>query len=168
MLHVDVENTMLRRVVGVMGRGQVVWGIAVLVLMAVGCTPQASYMRRWQPAERIANRWSGGTMGATKLSADETAVFEELGTPDVIRLFRRAQTRERVYEWIYESANQVIWFVEGERVDYVVVDTNMLPLTRAEQQNLKQKSYAGGIMSGVVGVLATGFILLGEDIGLKD
>lgn len=158
----------LRRAVGVLGRRRAVWGLAVVVLMAAGCTPQASYMRKWQPVERIANRWAGGEIRAGKLTADETAVFEELGTPDVIRLFRRAQTRERIYEWIYESENQAVWFVEGERVDYVVVDTNMLPLTREERQNLQQKAYTGGILSGVVGALATGFILLGEDIGLKD
>lgn len=159
---------MLRRVIGVISHGRVLWWGMIFILLAAGCTPQASYMRRWQPVERISNRWAGGEIRENKLSADETAVFEELGTPDVIRLFRRAQTRERVYEWIYESNDQVVWFVEGERVDYVVVDTNMLPLTREERQNVQRKAYAGGILSGVVGALATGFILLGEDIGIRN
>ncbi len=158
----------LYRATGVIGRGRAVWGCAALVLMIVGCTPQASYMRKWQPAERITNRWSGGTIRADKLSEDETAVFEERGTPDVIRLFRSAQTRERVYEWIYESNSEVVWFVDGQQVDYVVVDTNMLPLTRAQRENLRQKAYAGGIMGGIVGTVATGLILFGEDLGVKD
>ncbi len=168
MTQVGVERTMLRRAVWVIECRRAVWGLLAVILFVVGCTPQASYMRKWQPAERIANRWSGGEIRTGKLSADETAVFEEMGTPDVIRLFRRVQTRERVYEWIYESDGQVVWFVEGERVDYVVVDENMLPLTREERQSFRQKAYAGGVLSGVIGTLAAGFILFGEDVGIKD
>ncbi len=149
--------------------GRAAWGLAVVVLLfAMGCTPQANYMRKWQPAERIANRWSGGTIRAERLSEDETAVFEELGTPDVIRRFRRVHTRKPVYAWIYEVSNQVIWFVDGRRVDYVAVDKSTLPLTRAERQTVGQKAFTGGVMGGVIGALATGFILLGEDIGLKN
>ncbi|ETX07914.1 MAG: hypothetical protein ETSY2_08450 [Candidatus Entotheonella gemina] len=140
----------------------------IILLLVAGCTPQASYMRKWQPAERIANRWSGGTVRTDRLSEDEAAVFEELGTPDVIRLYRQVPTRERVYAWIYEESNRVIWFVEGQRADYVEVDKNTLPLSRASRQTLRQKAFAGGILVGTIGSLATGFILLGEDVGLKN
>jgi len=149
--------------------GRAAWGLAMIILLQVsGCTQQASYMRQWQPAERMSNRWAGGTIRAERLSEDEATVFKELGTPDVIRFFRRVPTRERVYTWIYEASTQVIWFVDGQRVDYVEVDANTLPLSRAEQQAIKQKAFAGGVLAGAVGTLATGFILLGEDIGLKE
>lgn len=150
-------------------RRRVACGLAMIVLLLVaGCTPQARYMRKWQPAERISNRWAGGTIRAERLSADEAVVFEELGTPDVIRLYRQVPTRERVYAWIYEESNQVIWFVEGQQVEYVEVDKNSLPLSRMARQTLRQKALAGGILMGTVGSLATGFVLLGEDIGLKN
>lgn len=148
-------------------RAVCVGAMAGLMLVA-GCTSQASYMRKWKPAERTANRWAGGVIRADRLSEDETAVYEALGTPDVIRLYRQVPTRERVYAWIYEEPNRVVWFVDGEQRDYVEVDKNTLPLSRAARQTLRQKALAGGILSGTVGAMATGFVLLGEDIGLKD
>lgn len=150
-------------------RGRAAWGLAMIMLLLVaGCAPQAAYMRKWQSAESISNRWAGGTIQADRLSEDEAAAFEQLGTPDVIRFYRRVPTRERVYAWVYEPSNQVLWFVDGQRVDYVEVDSNTLPLSQAAQQTLKQKAFAGGVLAGAVGALATGFVLLGEDIGLKD
>jgi hypothetical protein len=140
----------------------------VNLLLVLGCTPQATYMRKWQAAENMSHRWAGGTIREERLSEDEATVFKELGTPDVIRFYRQVPTRERVYSWIYEASNQVIWFVEGQRVDYVEVDANTLPLSKEEQQTLKQKAFASGVLAGVVGGLATGFILLGEDIGLRN
>jgi hypothetical protein len=149
--------------------GRAAWGLAMMLLLLVaGCTPHASYMQKWQPVERIANRWSGGTIRADRLSEDEKAAFEALGTPDVIRFFRQVPTSERVYAWIYEASNQVIWFVDGQQVDYVEVDSNPLPLSWAERQTLQQKIFAGGILAGTIGALATGFILFSEDVGLKD
>jgi hypothetical protein len=138
------------------------------LLLVTGCTSQATYMQKWQPTDRISNRWADGTIRADRLSDDEAAAFQELGTPDVIRFYRRVPTRERVYAWIYEASNQVIWFVDGQRMDYVEVDDNTLPLTQEEQQTLKSKAFAGGVLFGAVGALATGFILFGEDIGLRD
>lgn len=152
------------------GKGvRAAWGLAMISLLLVsGCTPQAKYMQKWQPADNMSTRWAGGTIREDRLSEDEATVFKELGTPDVIRFYRRVPTRDRVYTWIYEAPNQVIWFVEGQRVDYVEVDANTLSLSRAEQQTLKQKAFASGVVAGAVGALATGFILLGEEIGLKN
>ncbi|WP_143301611.1 hypothetical protein [Candidatus Entotheonella palauensis] len=148
---------------------RVAGGLAMVALLLIaGCTPQASYMRKWQPTDRIANRWAGGIIRADRLSDDEAVVYEELGTPDTIRLYRQVPTRERVYAWIYEESNQVIWFVEGQRVAYVEVDKNTLPLSRASRQTLRQKAVAGGILAGTIGAFATGFVLLGEDVGLRN
>jgi hypothetical protein len=140
----------------------------IMLLLVAGCAPQAAYMRKWQAAESISNRWAGGTIRADRLSGDEAAAFEELGAPDVFRFYRQVPTRERVYAWVYEQSNRVLWFVDGQRVNYVEVDSNTSPLSQAAQQTLKQKAFAGGVLAGAVGALATGFIVLGEDIGLKD
>jgi hypothetical protein len=144
-------------------------GLAMIgLLLLAGCAPQASYMRKWRPDERIGNRWTDGDIREKRLSEDEAATFKELGAPDVIRFYRQAPTRERVYVWIYEVSNQVVWFVDHQRVDYVAVDDNTLPLSQAQRQTLEQKAFAGGILAGAVGALATGFILLDKDIGLRD
>ena len=142
--------------------------VMIALLFLVGCAPQARYMRKWRPDERIANRWTDGDIRQNRLSEDEAATFNTLGAPDVIRFYRQAPTRERVYLWIYEASNEMVWFVDHQRVDYVEVDDGALPLSQSQQQSLEQKAFAGGVLAGVVGALATGFILLGEDIGLRD
>lgn len=125
-------------------------------------------MRGWQPLERITNRWKGGTLRPAKLSSDEAAVLEELGTPDEIRFFRNASTREPVYEWIYQESEQLVWFNAGQRVEYVAVDTSTSKRTAAQRNTARSKAITGGFLAGAIGGLATGFLLLSEDIGLKD
>lgn len=147
-------------------RAMVAFGLVLGVL--TGCSMQAAYMRGWQPLERIANRWQGGSLRPAKLSPDEAAVLEELGTPDEIRFFRNASTREAVYEWIYKEPEQLVWFNAGQRVEYVAVDTNTSKRTAAERNTVRSKAVTGGLLAGAIGGLAAGFILLSEDIGLKD
>ena len=69
-----------------------VTAFAVVLSMLIGCTLQAPYMRGWDLAEGIDNRWSGGTFDEKKLSNDEAAVYKELGTPEAVRFFRRANS----------------------------------------------------------------------------
>jgi hypothetical protein len=125
-------------------------------------------MRGWDPAEGIANRWTGGTFNEKKLSNDEAAVYKELGTPDAVRFFRTLQTRQRVYEWIYLQAEQNIWFVDGTRVDYVTVDTDSSGLTKESRETLQDKLITGGILGGVVGGIAAGLIILVPELVSND
>jgi hypothetical protein len=136
--------------------------------MLAGCTLQAPYMRDWSLAEQISNRWSGGTFDAKKLTSDEAAVYQELGTPEVVRFFRTVETRQRVYEWIYLKREQVVWFVEGARVDYVAVDANSSELTKETRETLQAKATAGGVVAAVVGGVAAGLLILGDKVGLRD
>jgi hypothetical protein len=142
--------------------------LTVVLSMLVGCTLQAPYMRGWDLAEGIANRWTGGTFNEKKLSNDEAAAYKELGTPDAVRFFRTRQTRQRVYEWVYLKAEQNVWFVDGARVDYVTVDADSSALTKESRETLQDKLITGGIVGGVVGGVAAGFLLLGPKLGLKD
>jgi len=125
-------------------------------------------MRGWEPAESIANRWTGGTFNEKKLSNDEAAVYKELGTPEAVRFFRALQTRQRVYEWVYLKTEQNVWFVDGTRVDYVTVDADSSGLSKESRETLQDKLITGGIVGGVVGGVAAGFLLLGPTLGLKD
>ena len=142
--------------------------LTVILSMLVGCTFQAPYMRGWELSETIANRWTGGTFNEKKLSSDEAAVYKELGTPEAVRLFRTLETRQRVYEWVYLKHDQVVWFVEGKRVDYVTVDADSSGLTKETRQTLKDKLLAGGAVGAAIGGVAAGLLILGPKVGLKD
>ena len=142
--------------------------LIILVYFCMGCTAQASYMRGWSQAASQGHRWTGGTLKPNKLSADEAAVYQELGDPDTIRYFRALHTRQPVYEWLYNDQDDVIWFVEGKRVEYVAVDTNPSGLPKETRETIQQKAVTGGILGIVVGGFAAGFLLLGDTLGLKD
>ena len=143
-----------------------VTALAVLVSMLLGCTSQAPYMRGWELAEGINNRWTGGTFNEKKLSQDEAAVYKELGAPDAVRFFRTLETRQRVYEWIYLQAERNEWFVEGTRVEYVTVDADTSTFTKESRDVLQDKLTTGGIVAGAVGGFAAGVLLLGPKLGL--
>jgi hypothetical protein len=144
-------------------------GALVLIgSLLVGCSTQAAYMRGWDAVTGQSHRWTGGTFNPGKLSADETVVYQKLGTPDVIRFFRALHTRQRVYEWLYDDPEQVIWFVAGTRVDYVAVDTNTSSLTKEKRETVQTKLTTGGVLGTVVGGIAAGFLLLGDSLGLKN
>jgi hypothetical protein len=145
-----------------------VTALAVLLSLLAGCTLQAPYMRSWDLAEHITNRWTGGTFDEKRLSSDEAAVYRELGTPEAVRFFREVQTRQRVYEWIYLQREQVVWFVEGKRVDYVAVDADSSAWTKESRETLQEKLTTGGIVGAAVGGVAAGTLLLGKKVGIRD
>ena len=142
--------------------------LGMLLSLSVGCTTQATYMRRWEPVPAVSDRWAGGTLKENKLSSDEAAVYQELGNPDTMRFFRATQTRQPVYAWIYTEQEQVIWFVDGKRVDYVEVDTASSGLAKETRETLQRKFVAGGVLGGVIGGVAAGMLTLGSKLGLKD
>lgn len=141
--------------------------LGLIVVVCGGCGLQAPYMQRWEVVTGINNRWTGGTIVASKLSADEATIFQSLGTPNAIRLFRESQTRQQVYEWIYLEPVQSVWFIDGKPVEYVTVEANSSPLTKAERETLTKKLITGGVLGATVGALATGAIVFGEEIGLR-
>lgn len=102
------------------------------------------------------------------MSDDEAAAYAERGTPSAVRFFRAIDTRQKVYEWIYLEQSEVVWFVDRERVDYVAVDTSTSPLSKPTRETMEQKAVKGGIMGTLVGGVAAGFLLFGENLGLKD
>ncbi|MEE8291092.1 MAG: hypothetical protein V3U27_09005 [Candidatus Tectomicrobia bacterium] len=142
--------------------------LGIILSVPLGCSMQADYMRRWQPMADISHRWTGGTLREHKLSSDEAAVLEELGTPETIRFFRSIPARQRVYEWLYEEQKQIVWFVDGQRVEYIVVDTGTSAKTKTAREVLGRKVVTGGVLAGVIGGVAAGFLALSETLGLKD
>jgi hypothetical protein len=139
-------------------------------MLLIGCSNKAAYMRGWQPSGGIVNRWQNGTFRADKLSSDEAAAVDEFGTPKVIRYFRHVETRQPVYEWLYEEEEEgpIIWFLEGKRVDYVPVDPSTSSLTRAERATARRKVITGSVLTGVVGGVAAGLLIFAPQLGLQD
>jgi len=78
------------------------------------------------------------------------------------------QTRQRVYEWVYLKNERHVWFLDGTRVDYVAVDADNSGFTRESRETLQDKLTTGGVVAGVVGGIAAGFILLDKTLGLRD
>jgi len=138
-------------------------GFVALACMLVGCGVQAPYMKGWDPVEDITNRWTHGTINADKLSDDERSMFEEFGTPDVVRFFRDVESRKPVYEWIYMKPFRAVWFMDGAQVDYVTVDTNASRRTTTARETLARKLRTGGVLAGTIGGVAVGtFSVLNE------
>jgi hypothetical protein len=141
---------------------------AILSMLVVGCTFQAPYMRGWNLSETISNRWTGGTFDEKKLSSDEAVVYKELGRPEAVRFFRTLETRQRVYEWVYLERDQVVWFVEGKRVDYVTVDAESSGWTKETRETLRDKLTVGGVVGAAIGVVTAGLLTLGDKLGLRN
>ena len=136
------------------------FSFAVLICLVAGCGVQAPYMKGWDPAADIRNRWTNGTINANRLSEDERGVFDEFGAPDALRFFRTVETREPVYEWIYTEPFRAVWFISGTRVDYVTVDTNLSRRTTASRETLVGKLTTGGLLAGTITGVAMGTIAL--------
>ena len=151
-----------------MRRWHVVCGLALLGNLWLGCSMQAPYMRGWTQVPGYNTRWTGGRFKVSKLSGPEAAVYGELQKPNVIRFFRTLHTRQPVYEWIYEEQEQVVWFVDGQWVDYVTLDTNLSSLTKEKREVIQQKATTGGILGAAIGAVATGFVLFGDSLGFKE
>lgn len=144
------------------------FSLCLVGVYLTGCSAQATYMRGWDLAPSHTQRWSGGKLKADKLSDDEKAVYTELGTPDTIRFFRTVETRQRVYEWLYQQPIRIVWFVDGKRVDYVAVDTQQSSFKKETRETLDAKLIKGGIVGGIVGGIAAGSLLFGKTLGLKE
>lgn len=136
------------------------WVWAVVLSLLAGCSPQAAYMRGWQPVEGLPYRWTGGEIRPERLSADEAAVYRELGTPTAIRFYRTVPDRQPVYAWIYTEPARVVWFVAGRRADYVAVDANTTAWRKETREALQRTLLQGGALATLVGGTAAGVLIL--------
>ena len=88
------------------------------------------------------------------LSADEKSVLERSGPPDYIRFYRRlSQKREKVYAWVYADPARFVTFIDGKKIDYVVLDEDLTSLN--EQQ--RDMRFWGGITVAAVAALGLAF-----------
>ena len=102
--------------------GRIALGLGIIVALA-GCTFKPGYLKGEKTD--VPNRWKVQAVTASRLTEDQREVFESRGAPTYVRFFREVESRRPVYAWIYvnpEAGVDLIWFVEGKRLDNTAVD----------------------------------------------
>ncbi len=129
----------------------VVYFVSVSFLMtSLGCSYKPSYLQRGEGAQ-VSDRWRVRKIDPSKLSPDESAVLEKMGSPQYIRFYRTLDDdRERVYAWVYTAPVRLISFVNRKQVGYVVIDED--PSSLNEQQ--KNWFFWSSVTAATIGGLA--------------
>jgi hypothetical protein len=100
--------------------------IAVIVVFAAGgCTYKPGYIQG--ESTDVPHRWKVEKVQPARLSEDQRVTLERRGPPTYVRFFREVDSRNPVYAWIYageEEAVEVVWFVDGTRVEDIAVDSD--------------------------------------------
>lgn len=123
--------------------------LTALVFSPLGCSYKPSYLQK-SDSTKISERWKVVKLDPAKMSADEKEVLETMGLPAYIRFFRHFSVeREMVYEWIYDEPVQLFTFMNGKKVDYLVLDENPSSLNEAEKNFL----FWTGIVVGSLAVI---------------
>jgi hypothetical protein len=124
--------------------------LTAFLVSSVACGYKPAYLQESKRGE-ISERWKVQKINPNRLSSDERSTLEQLGTPDYIRFYRRlTQKREKAYAWIYVDPVRFVTFVDGKKIDYVVLDEDLTSLNERERNML----FWGGIAAGTVAALA--------------
>lgn len=84
------------------------------------------------------------------LSPDERSVFETMGSPQYIRFYRKMSVdRDKVYAWVYRDPARFVTFIDGKKIDYVVLDDDPSSLNEFQRKMF----FWGGISAGTVAAL---------------
>ncbi|MGD0625656.1 MAG: hypothetical protein ABSB32_13155 [Thermodesulfobacteriota bacterium] len=124
--------------------------VSVAFLMGSwGCSYKPSYLQRSESAQ-VSDRWKVRTIDPSRLSPDEAAALEKMGSPQYIRFYRKLDPdRERVYAWVYTEPVRLISFIDGKQVGYVVVDDDPSPLNEHQKKRLFWGSVATATVVGL-------------------
>jgi hypothetical protein len=110
--------------------------IVALLLAPFGCSYKPAYLQKSKKTE-ISERWRVVKINPERLSPDEAQVYRTTGAPQFIRFNRKhGVDRERVYTWIYTNPVRLFFFLDGKKVDYVVLDDNPSPLNDYQKKVL--------------------------------
>ncbi len=116
---------------------------------STACGYKPAYLKEGKTAE-VSERWRVKKIDPGLLSYDEKSVLERFGNPDYIRFFRkRSLEREKVYAWIYANPARFVTFIDGNKVDYAVLDEDLSSLNEHQHNML----FWGGITAGTLAAL---------------
>ncbi len=119
--------------------------LGVIVLFSSGCSRHPDFIREGRYLNE--NKWAVTELKPSELSEDQAAAYEALGPPDYVRFFDALRPRREwrvgwlkkgvdatfgrpfqkrgakrpIAVWVYEEEEELLFFVEGKRVDYVAV-----------------------------------------------
>lgn len=120
--------------------------IVTLLGSSLACSYRPAYLQKGKK-DHFPERWRVEKINPSVLSPDEKSVFETLGSPQYIRFYRKlSPDRDRVYAWIYDNPVRFVSFIDGKKVDYVVVDDNPSSLNEYQKKWL----FWGGITTATV------------------
>jgi len=133
--------------------------LTALGFSPLGCSYKPAYLDK-SASTKVSERWKVLKLDPAKLSAEEKAVFEQMGPPAYIRFFRHLSVaREMVYEWIYDEPVQLYTFINGKKVDYLVLDENPSSLNEAEKNVL----FWSGVVVGSLALIGGGIYYFTKD-----
>jgi hypothetical protein len=116
---------------------------------STACGYKPAYLKEGKTAE-VSERWRVKKIDPALLSSDEKSVLERFGNPDYIRFYRkRSLEREKVYAWIYANPARFVTFIDGNKVDYAVLDEDLSSLNEHQHNML----FWGGITAGTLAAL---------------
>ncbi len=120
--------------------------------VSLGCGYKPGYLQKSERT-KVSERWKVEKINLAKLSADEREVYERMGPPTYVRFFRHLSVgREKVYEWIYAEPVQLFTFMNGKKMDYVVMDDNPSSLNESQKKVLLWTGIVGGSIAAVGGL----------------
>ncbi len=125
------------------------WVYTILVVLwvpSIACTYKPAYLQQGRKAE-VAERWNVEKINPSLLSPDEKSVYGTMGSPQFIRFYRRlSPDREKVYAWVYTEPVRFVTFLDGKKIDYLVLDDDLSSLNEYQRKRL----FWGGITAGAV------------------
>lgn len=96
---------------------------SLLVLHSTGC-----FLMLRPPVSRgmrISNdRFEVARVNRGQLTVDQRGVLDEEGTPEFIVFEEELETGKAVQRWVYSKKELQVVFLEGKKVDYVVVQSS--------------------------------------------
>jgi hypothetical protein len=101
------------------------WVSLILITLgvsSVACTYKPAYLDKGKSTQ-VSERWRVDKIDPSRLSPDEKSIYETMGSPQYLRFYRKLSLeREKVYAWVYTEPVRFVTFIDGKKVDYVVVD----------------------------------------------
>jgi hypothetical protein len=120
--------------------------LAAFLVSSAACGYKPAYLKEGKTTE-VSDRWRVKKIDPVLLSADEKSVLERFGNPDYIRFYRkRSLEREIVYAWVYAEPARFVTFIDGNKVDYAVLDEDLSSMNEHQRNML----FWGGIAAGTV------------------
>ncbi len=120
--------------------------LAALLVPSIACSNKPGYLQKGRTAQ-VPDRWKVEKINPSLLSPDEKSIYETMGSPQFIRFYRRlSPDREKVYAWVYTEPVRFVTYLDGKKINYVVLDDDLSPLNEYQRKTL----FWGGITAGAV------------------